>query len=121
MQATSLYHQLIRLGACLSLSTVTKAVRQIKYDLDMAAIRYETTPGQQSQADWASFKGFSANIDGVERPIYAFFIILGYSRMRYVEFVTEMTTTVLISASNMLSTISAAVPKKFSLIICLRL
>ena len=96
MQATSLYHQLIRLGACLSLSTVTKAVRQIKYDLDMAAIRYETTPGQQAQADWASFKGFSANLDGVERPIYAFFMILGYSRMRYVEFVTEMTTTVLI-------------------------
>ena len=32
----------------------------------------------------------------VERPIYAFFMILGYSRMRYVEFVTEMTTMTLI-------------------------
>jgi len=96
MQATSIFQLLIRLGACLSLSTVTKAVRKIKYDLDMAAIRYETSPGQQAQADWASFKGFSATIDGIERPIYAFFMILGYSRMRYVEFVTEMTTMTLI-------------------------
>jgi transposase len=96
MQATSIFQQLIRLGACLSLSTVTKAVRKIKYELEMAAIRYETAPGQQAQADWASFKGFTVTIDGIERPIYAFFMILGYSRMRYVEFVTEMTTMVLI-------------------------
>ena len=68
MQATSIFQLLIRLGACLSLSTVTKAVRKIKYNLDMAAIRYETSPGQQAQADWASFKGFSATIDGMKGP-----------------------------------------------------
>jgi len=96
MQATSIFQQLVRLGASISLSTVTKAVRRIKYELDISAIRYETTPGQQGQADWAEFKGFTATVNGIERPIYAFFMILGYSRMRFVEFVTEMTTMVLI-------------------------
>lgn len=96
MKATVIYQKLLGMGACLSLSTVTRGVKQIKYDLDISAIRYETTPGQQAQADWGEFKGFTANIDGYELPIYAFFLVLGYSRTKYVEFVTEMKTPILI-------------------------
>ena len=59
-------------------------------------IRYETAPGQQAQADWTDFRGYTATVDGYERPLHAFFLILGHSRMRYVEFVTEMTTSSLI-------------------------
>lgn len=94
--ATTIYYKLLEMGAYISLSTVSKAVRQIKYDLDLAAIRYETTPGQQAQADWGEFKGFTATVDGIERPLYAFFLVLGYSRMKYVEFVTDMKTSTLI-------------------------
>jgi transposase len=32
------------------------------------------------------------DIDGKRRKIYAFSIILGYSRMRYVEFTTDIST-----------------------------
>jgi len=45
MQANTIFHQLIRLGAFLSLSTVTKAVRQIKYDLEMSKIAMLSTTG----------------------------------------------------------------------------
>lgn len=96
VQATVIHKKLISMGACISLSTVSRAVKCIKHELDLSAIRYETTPGQQAQADWGEFKGYTANVDGYERPLYAFFIILGYSRMRYVEFVTEMKTSTII-------------------------
>ncbi len=96
MRATIIYRRLKRMGAKLSLSTVTKAVKKIKYALDIAAIRYETTPGRQAQCDWGTFKNFSANVDGIERPLYGFFLILGYSRMKYVEFTTDMKTETLI-------------------------
>ena len=96
VQATVIYEKLLEKGACMSLSTVSRAVKAIKYELDLSAIRYETTPGVQAQADWGTFRGYSANIDGYERPLYAFFLILGYSRTKYVEFVTEMKTSTLI-------------------------
>ena len=84
------------MGAIISLSTVSRAVKRVKHELDLSAIRYETAPGQQAQADWADFRGYTATVDGYERPLHAFFLILGHSRMRYVEFVTEMTTASLI-------------------------
>ena len=77
VKATVIYQKLLGMGACISLSTVTRAVRRIKYELDISAIRYETTPGQQAQADWGEFSGYTALIDGYERPIYAFFLVLG--------------------------------------------
>lgn len=94
--ATSIYYKLLELGACISKSTVQKAVKKIKYELDLSVIRYETTPGQQAQADWAEFPGYKVNVNGIERPVYAFFLVLGYSRTKYVEFVTDMKTTTLI-------------------------
>ena len=96
VQATVIYQKLIEMGACISLSTVSRAVKRVKHELDLSAIRYETAPGQQAQADWTDFRGYTATVDGYERPLHAFFLILGHSRMRYVEFVTEMTTSSLI-------------------------
>ena len=69
VQATVIYEKLLEKGDCMSLSTVSRAVTAIKYELDLSAIRYETTPGQQAQADWGTFRGYSANIDGYERPL----------------------------------------------------
>lgn len=94
--ATAILDEILKQGGNMSLSTVSKALAQIKRELDISVIRYETSPGQQGQADWAKFPGFTATINGHECPLYAFFLILGYSRMRYVEFVTEMKTTTLI-------------------------
>ena len=96
MQATTIHKRILKQGTNISLSTVTKAVKKIKYELDISAIRYETTPGRQAQCDWGTFEGFSANVDGKECPLYGFFLILGYSRTKYLEFTTDMKTETLI-------------------------
>ena len=82
VQATVIYQKLIEIGAIISLSTVSRAVKRVKHELDLSAIRYETAPGQQAQADWTDFRGYTATVDGYERPLHAFFLILGHSRMR---------------------------------------
>lgn len=50
-----------------------------------AILRFETMPGEQMQVDWAEF-GRVASGDGSEKKLYLFCAILGYSRMRYIEF-----------------------------------
>ena len=55
-----------------------------------AVYRYETKPGKQSQVDFGEF-GY-IDIDGKQRKLYAFSMILGYSRYRYVEFTTDIST-----------------------------
>ncbi len=96
LKIENVFQKLMNLGAILSRSTVGRAVKDIKHELDLSAIRYETTPGQQAQVDWGEFPGYKVNVDGVEKPVYALFLILGYSRTKYVEFTTEMTCKSLI-------------------------
>jgi transposase len=55
-----------------------------------AVYRYETDPGKQSQVDLGEF--CHIDTDGKRRKLYAFSMILGYSRMRYVEFTTDIST-----------------------------
>lgn len=52
-------------------------------------VRFETAPGQQMQVDWVEFRKGS-------EPLYAFCATLGYSRMSYVEFVSDMKVMTLI-------------------------
>ena len=66
VQATVIYQKLIEMGAIISLSTVSRAVKRVKHELDLSAIRYETAPGQQAQADWTDFRGYTATVDGYE-------------------------------------------------------
>ncbi|MCM3625612.1 IS21 family transposase [Brevibacillus borstelensis] len=48
-----------------------------------ATLRYETAPGKQAQVDWGHFK---VEWNGGYKRLYAFVMVLGYSRMLYVEF-----------------------------------
>ena len=52
--------------------------------------RYETDPGKQSQVDFGEF-GY-IDIDKKKRKLYAFSMIPGYSRMRYAEFTSYIST-----------------------------
>jgi transposase len=52
-------------------------------------VRFETPPGKQAQADWA-YCGRFPDVKGTMVPIYVFVIVLGWSRMMYVEFTTSM-------------------------------
>ncbi len=55
-----------------------------------AVYRYETDPGKQSQVDFGDFGRIE--MDGISRKLYAFSMILGFSRMRYAEFTTDIST-----------------------------
>ena len=63
---------------------------------EKATVRFETMPGLQGQVDWAFFEDHRVLEDGKEKKLYCFLMVLGYSRMRYIEFVTDMTTNTLI-------------------------
>ena len=77
---------------------VRQYVATKKTDLnEKATVRFETVPGLQGQVDWAFFEDFKIlKENGEEKKLYCFLMILGYSRMRYIEFVTDMTTETLI-------------------------
>jgi transposase len=70
-------------------------VRPLRRQKQITAVtRFETDPGQQAQVDFGHFGLLEE--DGVRRHLYGFSLVLGYSRCRYVEFVTRITTPVLI-------------------------
>lgn len=48
--------------------------------------RFETPPGQQAQVDWGSFR---VRWHAHEKRLYAFVMVLGYSRMMYLEFTED--------------------------------
>jgi len=76
---------------------VREYVRDKKEDLEnKATVRFETMPGLQGQVDWAYFEDYRVYEEGKWKKLYCFLMILGYSRMRYISFVTDMTTTTLI-------------------------
>lgn len=52
-------------------------------------VRFETPPGKQAQADWA-YCGRFPDASGKMVPIYAFVMVLAWSRVMYVEFTTSM-------------------------------
>ena len=59
-------------------------------------VRFETPPGKQAQVDWAHCGRF-ATPTGAMLSVYAFVMVLGFSRMLYVEFTTSMRLAVLLA------------------------
>ena len=79
-----------------SYSTLLRALRPLRASrLPLAVYRFETLPGQQAQVDWAFFGWIDE--DGKRRRLAAFIMTLGYSRARYVEFVTDLSTATFIA------------------------
>ncbi|MFC4304715.1 IS21 family transposase [Cohnella boryungensis] len=51
-----------------------------------ATERFETPPGEQAQVDWGHFR---VDHDGRMKRLYAFVMVLGYSRAMYLEFTED--------------------------------
>lgn len=77
---------------------ITRAVR-----------RFETEPGRQAQVDWKECGRWE--IDGREQKIYAFVMLLGYSRRPFVLFTTDMTSPTLLAAHLLAFAWFGAVPR----------
>jgi len=54
-----------------------------------ATVRFETPPGQQAQVDWA-YGGTFPDASGQPVKVYFFLMVLGFSRMLYVQFTPSM-------------------------------
>lgn len=74
-----------------SYGTVRNYVRKIKTEIkNILTIRFETIPGYQAQVDWKETLTLTS-IEGIKYTINIFLIVLGYSRMKYIELTTDKT------------------------------
>ena len=89
--ATVLLREIKELGYTGSHSQLRAYMHSLKPTLPVdPVVRFETAPGEQTQVDWVEFrKGKS--------PLYAFCATLGFSRVSFVEFVTDMKVETLIA------------------------
>lgn len=89
--ATVLLREIKALGYLGSHSQLRAWMHDLKPTVPMdPVVRFETAPGEQTQVDWVEFrKG--------RNPLYAFCATLGYSRVSFVEFVTDMKVETLIA------------------------
>jgi transposase len=95
--AVRILEKLVEQGFEGKYSIVKTYVQGKKMDMDeKATVRFETQPGLQGQMDWGFFENYTVQEDGQTKKLYCFLMILGYSRMRYIEFVTEMSTNTMI-------------------------
>jgi len=89
-QGTWIFDRLKQSGYPGSYDTVKHYVADIKEQKTrLAYIRFETEPGLQAQVDWGDFQVQEPN--GRTTTVYAFALVLGYSRDMYVGFVERCT------------------------------
>lgn len=95
--AVRIHEKLVEQGCDCKYTIVREYVSSKKKDLnEKATVRFETMPGLQGQVDWGFFENYKVLENGEYKKLYCFLMILGYSRMRYIEFVTDMSTSTLI-------------------------
>ena len=85
-QATWIWEKLKNRGYNGGYDTVRRFVAPIKAQKNrLAFARFETEPGRQAQFDWGDFQ-----VEGAE-TVFAFKLVLGFSRADYSEFVRQRT------------------------------
>jgi transposase InsO family protein len=78
-----------RAGLC-CYTTVKPAVRDIRPVPNTPfEVRFETTPGEQAQADLARFEVEFSNEPGVTRIVWLISMVMGYSRLIWARFVVH--------------------------------
>ena len=85
LRATRIYREIQEMGYDGKYTVVKDYIRSIRPPEGTSAVlRFETHPGVQAQVDWADC-GY-LDVDEHQRTVYCFSMILGYSRMRFMEF-----------------------------------
>lgn len=86
---TVLFEEIEKLGYQGKMTILREYVRPFRVNpKKQATVPYETPPGKQAQMDCANVGKF--NVDQKMKEIYAFTMVLSYSRMKYVEFTDSM-------------------------------
>lgn len=87
LSGVRLFEEIKAQGYAGSLDTVQNFLKTLKAERVGKArmtVRFETAPGQQAQADWAEVGRFEG------RKVYAFVMVLSFSRMLHVAFTDTM-------------------------------
>jgi transposase len=98
LSCVRMLQELQAMGYTGSVDLVLRYVRTLKpakKGRQKLTVRFETPPGQQAQADWA-YCGRFPNASGQVTSVYAFVVVLSFSRTMYVEFTTDMKLETLI-------------------------
>lgn len=91
-----MYDSLRKMGYTGKRSILKEYITKIRKETARrAVVRFETEPGFQAQVDWVEFG--RRLVDGELRKLYAFTMVLGYSRYPFVKFTTAMTTATLLA------------------------
>jgi hypothetical protein len=75
-----------------------------------AVQRFETEPGRQAQVDWKEFG--KQVVDGRVTRLYAFVMVLGYSRKPFVRFTTDMRQSTLLACHELAFAYFGGVPEE---------
>lgn len=87
--ATRIYDMLRDRGYAGSLRTLRRYVRTARpAPKSEVFLRVETLPGEQAQVDWAHVGSLA--VPGGKRPLWAFVMVLAYSRAMWAELVVDM-------------------------------
>lgn len=106
-----IYERLQRLGYEGKISIMKDYVASVRRKLEIqAVIRFETEPGWQAQVDWKEFG--KQVVDGRTTKLYAFVMVLGYSRKAFVRFTTTMDTATLLACHALAFEYFGGVPKE---------
>jgi transposase len=90
LRATRLFDMLRARGYEGSLRTLRRRVRALRPTRRVEAFTHiETLPGEQAQVDWAHVG--TLHVPGGQRPLWAFVMVLGYSRALWAELLFEQT------------------------------
>lgn len=98
LSGVRLHEELCGMGYTGAIDAVQRYLKSLdapRQALMRATVRFETPPGEQAQVDWAEV-GYYLDDTGARRKVYAFVMILSYSRTLYVEFTTRMNVAELI-------------------------
>jgi transposase len=97
LSGTRLCEEITKMGYQGTVSPVRRFLQTLeKTEISpKATVRFETPPGEQAQVDWAEI-GYYLDENGKKRKVYAFVMVLSFSRMLFVEFVTDISTETLI-------------------------
>lgn len=92
LSASRMVDEIRPMGYTGSLRTLRRYLENLKPEqerLRRLTVRFETPPGKQAQADWA-YCGRFPDAAGRLVPVYAFVMVLSFSRMLYAEFTSSM-------------------------------
>jgi transposase len=98
LSAVRLHGEIKQLGYTGSVLTVRRFLHPLKEPARRhlkATVRFETPPGKQAQADWAHC-GHLQLPSGQKVPVYAFVMVLSFSRFMFIHFTTSMKLPVLL-------------------------